>query len=481
MPKCYISIRDVKAYRITGGVKLVVTTDIACHLFMRWSLVPPQAHTVPLLRRGLYMHGDRYYCFVAYHDNEQQEAGDTIEHSFIKVPWVVCECRYFHFWGMVGLDVCVSNSPCFMLHLEEEAPPQVHEYLSCWHNRHLVSNHGTWSTARNGAALLKDGDYQRPNSILYVLTLLNASFYLRRAYQNFDTHILPIGANIDFARLGLYVTGVPGLDTTIHITKGLWNEPVVASDWALQTAEITSLGSRLFTPADIGKYVYIDLNATGIAWINQRPTENKQFESYDWAKNMHWPIHGNNYASQSFTPQTSHIITQVRLRISRLGLPGTINIRIYEAGADHCPIGAPKASGTLDANTLTTANWGDWYLIDLGAGAYLDSGTEYCIVIEAPAGTAAKQVKWWGSTGNNYPNGDPCYSVNAGGSWTPYIDQALYFIEYSDTPDGGTKFCLRTASDLGDSPPGVGQHFDVRFHSAQKGVGFYPILELTLS
>lgn len=117
MTKCYISIRDVKPFRIPDGVKLVVTTDIPSHLFMRWSYKPPWSHASVARRRGLAMHTDRYFCFTVYHDNEQEEAGDTLTHTFLKVPWAICECRYFYFWGKVGDTVCVSDSPCFQLHL----------------------------------------------------------------------------------------------------------------------------------------------------------------------------------------------------------------------------------------------------------------------------------------------------------------------------------------------------------------------------
>ena len=117
MAQCYISVRDVKPFRIPDGVKLVVTTDIACHLYMRWSHNPPRSHSIPALRRGLLMHTDLYFCFTAYHDNEQEEDGDTLTHTFLKTPWAVCECRYFYFWGKVGDTMCESDTPCFQLHL----------------------------------------------------------------------------------------------------------------------------------------------------------------------------------------------------------------------------------------------------------------------------------------------------------------------------------------------------------------------------
>ncbi|GAH32453.1 unnamed protein product, partial [marine sediment metagenome] len=71
------------------------------------------------------MHADNYYCFTVYHDNEQEEAGDTLTHTFIKTPWSYCECRYFYFWGKAGDTVCQSDTPCFQLHMNcLPAPPE---------------------------------------------------------------------------------------------------------------------------------------------------------------------------------------------------------------------------------------------------------------------------------------------------------------------------------------------------------------------
>ena len=115
MAKCYISMRDVQAYQDGDGAKLIVVTDIPCHLYMRWSRQPPWSHASVARRRGLAMHTDRYFCFTTYLDNEQEEAGDTLTHTFIKTPWPYCECRYFYFWGKVGDTVCISDTPCFQL------------------------------------------------------------------------------------------------------------------------------------------------------------------------------------------------------------------------------------------------------------------------------------------------------------------------------------------------------------------------------
>jgi len=61
--------------------------------------------------------GDVYYCFTAYNDIEQEEAGDTTEHTFIMSDWPSCETRWFHLWGTIGGEASPSESPIWGRHL----------------------------------------------------------------------------------------------------------------------------------------------------------------------------------------------------------------------------------------------------------------------------------------------------------------------------------------------------------------------------
>ena len=98
------------------GILLCVTTDVVCHLFMRWTYEPYRIHLDPRLRRGIAFTTHPRFCFVAFHDNEQVQAGDTIVHSFLKEPWAICETRYFYFWGTIGGNDSPSESPIFTHH-----------------------------------------------------------------------------------------------------------------------------------------------------------------------------------------------------------------------------------------------------------------------------------------------------------------------------------------------------------------------------
>lgn len=117
--KCYISVRDIQSALVPDGFVISVETDISCHLHLRWSRHEPRIHDKPVLRRGLRMHGDRYFCFTTFLDNEQEEPGDTLTHTFLKYEWAICEDIYFYFWGKVAALTCQSTTAIFKLHRKE--------------------------------------------------------------------------------------------------------------------------------------------------------------------------------------------------------------------------------------------------------------------------------------------------------------------------------------------------------------------------
>jgi len=108
---------------ISDGYKIIFTTDNECHLYMRWTLIVPQQHIIPRYRRGVWLFDDKRFCFVAYHENEQEEIGDTLIHTFIKENWPVCQTRWFYFIGTKNGEQSPSTSPIFKKHRYEVPPP----------------------------------------------------------------------------------------------------------------------------------------------------------------------------------------------------------------------------------------------------------------------------------------------------------------------------------------------------------------------
>lgn len=90
---------------------VLVTTDVPCHLWLRWTNFQPRRHPRTRVLRGLPVVGDVYYCFVGYYDIEQQQAGDTLVHSFC-VPFSPEMSKIFYYLhGTINNVPAPSTSP----------------------------------------------------------------------------------------------------------------------------------------------------------------------------------------------------------------------------------------------------------------------------------------------------------------------------------------------------------------------------------
>lgn len=107
------SLRLLQAQQVPDGYHFVATTDVPCHLFLRWTYWIPRTHKDPIVRRGVTFFEQVRFCLVSYHDNEQEEAGDTLAHTFEKQDWPLDKNRYFMFWATIGGEPSPSESPLF--------------------------------------------------------------------------------------------------------------------------------------------------------------------------------------------------------------------------------------------------------------------------------------------------------------------------------------------------------------------------------
>lgn len=123
-----ISFRDFEFHSSTTGVRIIIYTDIPCHLFCRLTTEPPHIHKKPVLLRGVRFNDDVRFCFTVFEDNEQFEAGDTLVHTWWKPDWAVCTTKWCYIWGTVGGVVSSSTSAILTYHndgIEPLPPPDV--------------------------------------------------------------------------------------------------------------------------------------------------------------------------------------------------------------------------------------------------------------------------------------------------------------------------------------------------------------------
>lgn len=266
---------DLQYEYLDDGFKLTFHTDVPCHLFCRMTTTPPRRHSLPSMRRGLRISGDIRFCFVVYEDNEQQEPGDTLIHTFVKDAWPVCERRWFYFIGRVYGDTSPSESPIFEFHFPApppEPPPPIEKiFIASHNNRTLWYSHGNWAIAHNtGWGNIHPG-YDPPTSYLFTGDSLTASYWFWRCVLDFNTATLPDTAKIQSAQIALYVTH-GGTDNParprLYATPGVQQLPPVNSDYGAQNSITDILGQFDLTTLILNAYNDIPLNAAGLASIN---------------------------------------------------------------------------------------------------------------------------------------------------------------------------------------------------------------------
>lgn len=262
------SVRDISYRYLCDGFEITVTTDIPCHLYMRWTTVKPKIHVVPKYLRGIYMHGDPYFCFVAYIDNEQEEAGDTLTHTFVKHSWPVCETRWFHFWGKVAGATAPSTTAIFELHFAIESAV----FYNSNSNRTLQATYASWAATHDAVAGTILPWHAPPQCYLYVWTRYTVTYWIRRSFLFFDTSTIPAGTQVGEARLDLYILAATATSShgqpNIYITRGVQQDPVLTTDYGAQLPYTAIGGLRDIRDLVTGVYNEFPFNTTGLAFIN---------------------------------------------------------------------------------------------------------------------------------------------------------------------------------------------------------------------
>jgi len=120
------------AHSWVGPVLFVAcTSDIPCHLYLRWTDRPVGMHNRSTELGGYGFVTDPKYCFVEWKEVEQNEPGDTLSHTFNFAGWAPCEWRWWLIVGTVGGAPSPSATCIFQAHYldQEEADSLKHTDL----------------------------------------------------------------------------------------------------------------------------------------------------------------------------------------------------------------------------------------------------------------------------------------------------------------------------------------------------------------
>lgn len=263
--------------RTTTGEKFVLFTNTPCHLWMRWTLIEPKIHLVPVMRRGIQVNTGLYFCFDVYHDNEQEEPADTLAHTFIKEPWPYCEKRWYYFHGEINGTPSKSTSPVFAKHpIAPLVPPGEWHFFSQGFPSGIT---GWWGRPYRGctatdALHVVNGGFS--HAVQYYVNTSTRSQQIYRAYKAFDTSAIPPDASIleAYLKVHLYVTKSDWLPASLFFRNGMPtfpHHPIVANDYD-STHYLECFAGGPYDPTDNDTIVQIDLGPSGIASINKGGT-----------------------------------------------------------------------------------------------------------------------------------------------------------------------------------------------------------------
>ena len=255
-------LKDLQYSYLDDGFKLVATTDVTCHLFARMTTTPPRKHALPSMRRGLFLQGDIRFCFVVYKDNEQNEAGDTLIHTWHKSAWPICETRWFYFVGTQGGSPSVSESPIFKFHFPApppEPPPPIEKwFFGTNDNNDMHSNDGVWLQCWHGSRLRIPNHSLPPQCYVVSDWVLTATYYCRRSWLYIDTSTLPSTFKMLAGELNVYAWELMQTSSfawpNFCITRGVQSAPFHFRDWSNQNTETFIIGKIDIRTAILNSY-----------------------------------------------------------------------------------------------------------------------------------------------------------------------------------------------------------------------------------
>jgi len=158
-------------------------------------------------------------------------------------------------------------------------------------------------------------------------------------------------------------------------------------------------------------------------------TQPQLYESY-LEENNSRNVRGVYWRAQSFTPQSSHKITSVKIKLCRVGSPGAGAISIKATDGAGKPTGADLCSASIDGDSLPTSP--TLLGFSLGAGTNLSAGTKYAIVWRLAGGDTENYVQTRYMYTGTYAGGAAIESSDSGVTWDVWTDWDFVFQDWGE-------------------------------------------------
>ena len=194
----------------------------------------------------------------------------------------------------------------------------------------------------------------------------------------------------------------------------------------------TDMGLVNATPADCRVAACFKSNGDAIVLYSDGVTLKRRRghhllqEHYESGFSGYSTVSATHWESQTFTTESAYTINKVDLRLGKLAAhtPGTVTVSIRATDGEGKPTGGDLTSGQTNGNTLAVEEWREISLTPYA----LSNATKYAIVVRCEA----LEVRWHGQTvAGTYPDGNRCYSDNAGSTWTSDTVRDLDFKCYA--------------------------------------------------
>lgn len=224
--------------------------------------------------------------------------------------------------------------------------------------------------------------------------------------------MIPWGAYFCFVASTMLEQAEPG-DTLTHtftITNWYWCQ----IKWLIFKGTINGISSPSVTPIFQHHHPYVVLTL---------------YEHYLVGPAAH-PSESDNWSGQTFTPQISHHLFEVKFRVYRVGWPGIVTIDTYACDPAHKPTGSILSTGTFNGNLVTTNTLGEMQTIPLSFGCSPLSGVEYALIIKAPAGNASNYINMKADPSSTYTRGVSLKTWNGGATWSVSLTADKVFEEW---------------------------------------------------